>query len=110
VALAAYAHQNVPFEQVVEAVQPRHDLSYTPLFQVLFVLQNMPLPALEFVGVSSHVLEIESTSTQFDLTLSLEETEEGLQGSLQYPRVAQRDNRKQAGDRRKSMDKRGEVL
>jgi non-ribosomal peptide synthetase component F len=82
--LAAYAHQNIPFEQVVEAMQLRHDLSHTPLFQVLFVLQNMPHPTLELTGVSLRTLGIENNSTQFDVILSLEEVEEGLYGYFQY--------------------------
>src|SRR6185369_2903611 len=51
-ALEAYAHQDVPFEHLVDALQPRRDLSHTPLFQVMVALQNAPVGALSFPGLT----------------------------------------------------------
>jgi amino acid adenylation domain-containing protein len=84
VCLDAYAHQEVPFEQVVEAVQPERELDRHPLFEVMFILQNTPLASLELPGVTLHPLEIESTTTKFDLVLSLGETANGLEGTAEY--------------------------
>jgi len=84
VALDAYAHQDVPFELLVEALQPERNLSYTPLFQVVFVLQNAPTGRLELPGLSITPLEIPSVTAKFDLTLSMTETEQGLTGELEY--------------------------
>jgi non-ribosomal peptide synthetase component F len=84
VALGAYAHQDLPFELLVEQLQPQRDLSYTPLFQVMFVLQNAPMSALELPGLTLTLLESNSDSAKFDLTLQMIETEEGLVGSLEY--------------------------
>ena len=84
VALGAYAHQDLPFELLVEQLQPQRDLSYTPLFQVMFVLQNAPMSALELPGLTLTPLESNSDSAKFDLTLQMTETEEGLVGSLEY--------------------------
>ncbi len=84
VALAAYAHQDLPFEQLVEALQPERDLSHTPLFQVMFVLQNAPMPALEFAGLTGSPMAVENHAAKFDLTLSLENTKQGLIGSWEY--------------------------
>ncbi|WP_335214005.1 amino acid adenylation domain-containing protein [Nostoc sp.] len=84
VALGAYAHQDLPFEQLVEQLQPQRDLSYTPLFQVMFVLQNAPMSALELPGLTLSLLESESHTAKFDLTLYMTETAEGLVGTLEY--------------------------
>ncbi|HEY0078606.1 MAG TPA: amino acid adenylation domain-containing protein, partial [Pyrinomonadaceae bacterium] len=83
-ALGAYAHQDVPFEMLVEELQPERSLSYTPLFQVLFVLQNAPSEALELEGLKASLLDVESGTAKFDLMLSLEETSEGLEGVCEY--------------------------
>ncbi|GJD16860.1 hypothetical protein RIVM261_018160 [Rivularia sp. IAM M-261] len=84
VALGAYAHQDLPFELLVEQLQPQRDLSHTPLFQVMFVLQNTPVSALELPGLTLTPLESDSGTAQFDLTLSMTETESGLVGSFEY--------------------------
>ncbi|MBV9792198.1 MAG: amino acid adenylation domain-containing protein [Chloroflexi bacterium] len=84
VALGAYTHQDLPFEQVVDAVQPERDLSRQPLFQVIFALQNAPAAQLELEDLTISPIAIEHTSTKFDLDLSLIETPEGIFGSLHY--------------------------
>ncbi|MBI5301746.1 MAG: amino acid adenylation domain-containing protein [Chloroflexi bacterium] len=84
VALGAYAHQDVPFEMIVDAVQPKRNLSHTPLFQVMFALQNAPDPSLEFPGVISQPVEIETGTAKFDLTLIFEEKGNQLIGTLEY--------------------------
>ena len=84
VSLGAYAHQDLPFEQLVEEIQPVRSLSHAPLFQVSFLLQNTPLPPLEISGAKATHLDIDTGTTKYDLTLSLTETAEGLKGSLEY--------------------------
>jgi len=84
VALAAYARQDLPFERLVEELQPERDMSYNPLFQVMFVLQNAPMPDGKFSNLTLSSLEVDSQTTQFDLTLSLTETEQGLIGAFGY--------------------------
>ncbi len=83
-ALGAYAHQDVPFEMLVEVLQPERSMSYTPLFQVLFVLQNAPQEKLELPGLTVELLDIDSGTAKFDLMLSLEESENGLEGVCEY--------------------------
>jgi len=84
VALGAYAHQDLPFELLVEHLQPERSLSHTPLFQVMFVLQNAPMSALELPGLTLTPVESDSQSAKFDLTLYITETESGLVGNLEY--------------------------
>ncbi|WP_416671490.1 amino acid adenylation domain-containing protein [Egbenema bharatensis] len=84
VTLGAYAHQDVPFEQLVELLQPQRSLSYTPLFQVMFILQNAPAETLQLPGLSLEFLAAESDTAKFDLTLSMEEMDAGLLGRFEY--------------------------
>ena len=83
--LKAYENQDVPFEQIVEALQPERSLSHSPLCQVRFVLQNAPQVALELPEVSlSSFPQKAAVSAKFDLILFMMETEAGLVGSWQY--------------------------
>ncbi len=82
--LGAYSHQDVPFEHLVELLQPERTLSRTPLFQVMFALQNAPSHELSFAGLQAELAEIGSDLSKFDLTLYMMEGEEGLQGGLRY--------------------------
>lgn len=84
VCLGAYANQDIPFEMLVEQLQPDRDLSRTPLFQVLFVLQNAPSEVVELPGVSMSALDIPSKTARFDLELAMAESEHGLRGRLEY--------------------------
>jgi amino acid adenylation domain-containing protein len=84
VALGAYAHQDLPFAKLVEALQPDRTSSHTPLFQVLFVLQNAPMPALKLPDLTLNFLEVNTGKAKFDLALFMEETEQGLIGYWKY--------------------------
>jgi alpha-ketoglutarate-dependent taurine dioxygenase len=82
--IEAYANQDLPFERIVEALQPGRDPSRNPLFQVLFVLQNAPRTAVEIEGIVLRLKEVENRSAKFDIALFLEETEQGLFGVWNY--------------------------
>ncbi|MGI0483800.1 amino acid adenylation domain-containing protein [Pantanalinema rosaneae CENA516] len=85
VALAAYAHQDVPFDTVVQAVQPhQRDTSYNPLFQVMFNLQNVPMTTQSMAGVTLSRQAIDHQTAKFDLSLDLTETADGITGFLEY--------------------------
>ncbi|GFE67456.1 non-ribosomal peptide synthetase [Chroococcus sp. FPU101] len=114
VSLDAYNHQDLPFERILEglsaprpsgmpptgdgigdspagaACTPRdylqleRSLSYSPLFQVMFVLQNTPMEKIEVAGLTWTPLELENGTAKFDLTITLEETEQGLDGVFEY--------------------------
>ncbi|OIQ86535.1 linear gramicidin synthase subunit D [mine drainage metagenome] len=82
--LAAYAHQDLPFDQIVEAVQPPRSLSHAPVFQVLFSLNNSPAGEASLPGLRASALEVPTHSTQFDLAMGLQEAGEDIAGSLDY--------------------------
>lgn len=84
VCLEAYAHQDVPFEKVVEAVQPERSLSHHPLFQVMFMVQNAPTGDLTVPGLQVRSLPLGSPTTKFDLTVEFTETPTGLHGVMEY--------------------------
>ena len=84
VCMDAYAHQNLPFEKLVEALKPKRDLSRTPLFQVVFNLQNSPLPKLEIAGLETTFLEIDRGVSQFDLTLMISKIEGQCLATVEY--------------------------
>jgi len=84
VALAAYAHQQLPFEKLVAELRPQRDLSRTPIFQAMFILQNSPLPELEIPGVSARLMTVDRGAAQFDLTLLVSESGDGLDAEFEY--------------------------
>ncbi len=84
-AFSFYENQDVPFEKLVEELQPQRDLSHSPLFQVMFVLQNQPIPGLKLYNLTSEpVIDINPKTSKFDLTLSLIEREGGLTTVFEY--------------------------
>jgi non-ribosomal peptide synthetase component F len=85
VCLDAYAHQDLPFEKLAEDLQPQRDLSHTPLFQVMFTMQNLSLDEAQLPGLEIKPLEIRSQIAKFDLTLTIGEAPEfGIWGSFEY--------------------------
>ncbi|MEO7330659.1 MAG: amino acid adenylation domain-containing protein, partial [Minicystis sp.] len=82
--LGAYAHQDLPFERLVQALVPARDPSRSPLYQVSFVLENAPREALDLPGVQRRALRAESGTTKHDLMLTVVEGPEGLLGSVDY--------------------------
>jgi len=84
VALGAFNNQDVPFEKLVEELQPVRTLSHNPLFQVWFVLQNAQAERPEFVELTTESLHLESDAARHDLQLTLWETADGLEGAFNY--------------------------
>jgi amino acid adenylation domain-containing protein len=83
-ALEAYAHQELPFEMLVEALQPERDMSRSPLFQAMLVLQNAPVQPLELPGLTIGELKPDRGTEKFDLTLFVEEETDGLKLGWSY--------------------------
>src|SRR5205823_2826260 len=84
-ALGAYAHQDLPFEQLVDMLQPERSLSHTPLFQAMFLLQNAASETAATLGNAAlRPVGIDTETAKFDLTLGLAETPDGLTGSMEY--------------------------
>ena len=75
--LAAYDHQDLPFEKLVEVLRPERDPSRTPLFQVMFALENERSDRLELPGLTAQAVAVEAGIAKFDLTLSAVETPDG---------------------------------
>lgn len=84
VVLEAQANQDVPFEQVVEALGVERTLSHTPLFQVMFALQNAPAGSKPSGNVRFEALSVENNMSKFELTLFITESESGLSGAFEY--------------------------
>ena len=84
VALDAYSYQDLPFEMLVKALQPERSLSHTPLFQVMFVLQNAPTPELHLPNLTIRGFDLDIITSKFDVTMALQETEQGLIGFVEY--------------------------
>jgi amino acid adenylation domain-containing protein len=84
VTLGAYAHQDLPFEKLVEELQPARDTSRTPLFQVMFSLQNAPMPPMKMGGVEISLSDDATTVSPFDLSFDVTERRDGLLCGLEY--------------------------
>ncbi|HLP89583.1 MAG TPA: amino acid adenylation domain-containing protein [Nostocaceae cyanobacterium] len=82
--LEAFAHQDVPFEKIVEEIQPDRNLNQNPLFQVMFILQNAPMGKLELPDLTFTPLEMEQVTAKFDLSLSIIEAEQEIIGLWEY--------------------------
>jgi amino acid adenylation domain-containing protein/FkbM family methyltransferase len=83
-ALESYAHQDLPFEKLVEELQPERSLSHTPLFQVMFLLQNVPVLEVNPAGLMLSPFGGEIGTSKFDLVLSMEDTSEGMFSLIEY--------------------------
>ena len=84
VCLEAYAHQDLPFEKLVEELRPERDLSRNPLFQVMFVLQNTPRPLPQAAGLSIERVDVLPATSLFDLSLYLRERDGKFIGFFEY--------------------------
>jgi amino acid adenylation domain-containing protein len=82
--LDAYAHQDLPFERLVEELQPARDRSYHPVFQVMLVLQNVPIPSQPLPGLALVPSDTDTGFSKFDLLLNIVETGAGLSGFIEY--------------------------
>jgi amino acid adenylation domain-containing protein/thioester reductase-like protein len=78
---AAYEHQDLPFERIVEILQPERKINISPFFQVMFVLQNQPIPKVQQKGLSIEPIEIHNDSCKFDLLINIYETQIGIEYS-----------------------------
>ncbi len=84
VASSAYEHQELPFERLVEEINPNRDGSGNPLFQVMFVFQNDREQSLKLSGLSLDFLKLDTGTAKSDLTLFMSDTEHGFNATLEY--------------------------
>ncbi len=84
ICLNAYENQDVPFEMIVDKLEIERDLSYTPLFQVMFIMQEQMNNNLRISDIEVNSLEVENNISQFDLTLSIAKSGSGSNGSIEY--------------------------
>ncbi|WP_242055866.1 condensation domain-containing protein, partial [Nostoc flagelliforme] len=84
VGLAAYDRQDLPFDKLIEAINPERNLSYQPLFQVKFVLENSPILSLEVADLTISLEEIDNGTAKFDLLLNMVNIDDRLTGTLEY--------------------------
>ena len=84
VTLGAYAHQDLPFEKLVEELHPRRNLAHSPLFQVALVLQNAAGGDLVLPGLTLSTLALRGATAKFDLSLNVAEGVDGLTATLEY--------------------------
>jgi non-ribosomal peptide synthetase component F len=82
--LQSYAHQEVPFDKIVESLQPQRDASYHPIFQVMFALQPDLAEASDACGLKWTPFDVDTATAKFDLVLELTETADGLAGWFEY--------------------------
>jgi non-ribosomal peptide synthetase component F len=82
--MGAYANQDVPFEKILEVINPERSLARTPVFQVMMVLQNMPLPLLGLPGIDCQPIELETFRSNFDITCWVYEDERRIKIVLEY--------------------------
>ena len=84
VAIAAYTHQDLPFEKLIDVLQPDRDLSRNPLFDVVFQLRNIPHQDLALEGLKVDYVDLDIGVAKFDLTLEAMDESEGLVCRLEY--------------------------
>src|SRR5690606_5166041 len=84
VALGAYAHQDIPFEMLVEKLQPERDMSRSPFFQVMLILQNAPTGGFELPALALEQIPVDPGTATFDITFSAVEMPEGLHLTVEY--------------------------
>ncbi len=82
--LGAYAHQDVPFEKLVEELRVERSLAHSPVFQASFTLMDAPLAVPALPGLRVGVLEGETATSKFDLTLAVASADDGLRAGLEY--------------------------
>ncbi|HVS80634.1 MAG TPA: amino acid adenylation domain-containing protein [Pyrinomonadaceae bacterium] len=82
--LGAFSHQDLPFEKLVEELNPERKIDRSPLFQVMFAMQNTPAPDLAVEGLALTPLKLESVTSKFDLSLEVEEETDRLRVSFEY--------------------------
>jgi amino acid adenylation domain-containing protein len=83
-ALEAYDHRELPFEKLVEELRPERNLSYNPLFQILFAVQNSVPPIEQVAGITLHLQDVDTDTAKFDLTCTVIPKEDGFTTNFEY--------------------------